>query len=99
MDYQMKEISLYGSGGKPGWFMKMNPKGEVPVIDLDGQIVADSEETLDAIEAAAGGDSHASATVAKLRRLINQELKPVGKRAVLQGDRTSLTELLQKMEE
>ena len=28
----MEEVSLYGAGGKPDWFMKLNPKGEVPVL-------------------------------------------------------------------
>ena len=99
MDYDMKEISLYGAGGKPGWFMKMNPRGEVPVIELNGEVVADSELTLDAIEQAAGGESHLAPEVVSLRRQINQELKPIGKRAVLQGDRGKLPELLRKMEE
>jgi len=28
-EYEMKEISLYGSGGKPDWFWKLNPRGTV----------------------------------------------------------------------
>jgi len=30
--YELVEINLYGSGGKPGWFLDMNPKGQVPVL-------------------------------------------------------------------
>jgi len=50
--FEMVEISLYGAGGKPGWFMKLNPRGEVPVLDCTsvglGPVVG-SEATLDAI--------------------------------------------------
>lgn len=30
--YQYKEISLYGTNGKPSWFLKLNPSGTIPVI-------------------------------------------------------------------
>jgi len=27
-NYVLEEIGLYGSGGKPKWFLDMNPKGK-----------------------------------------------------------------------
>lgn len=46
--YEMVEISLYGPGGKPDWFLALNPKGEVPVLRTpEGQPVPGSEATLD----------------------------------------------------
>ena len=46
MDYDMKEISLYGAGGKPGWFMKMNPKGLVPVLKHGDTVVTESNDII-----------------------------------------------------
>ncbi len=42
VDYALTEISLYGSGGKPDWFLKMNPKGLVPVLRHKEQVVVES---------------------------------------------------------
>jgi len=28
----MREVSLYGSGGKPDWFWELNPAGTVPIV-------------------------------------------------------------------
>ena len=33
--------------GKPDWFIDLNPKGEVPVIVVDGEPIVGSEETID----------------------------------------------------
>lgn len=49
----MEEISLYGPGGKPDWFWKLNPKGTVPVlvcsINDASMVIPDSDGILDAI--------------------------------------------------
>jgi len=52
--YEMREVSLYGAGGKPDWFWEMNPRGTVPVVaakDGGGEdlVLADSELILDAV--------------------------------------------------
>ena len=48
--YDMREVSLYGAGGKPDWFWKLNPQGTVPVVVSDSnKVFADSELILDAI--------------------------------------------------
>mmetsp|Transcript_22318 Transcript_22318/g.26495 ORF Transcript_22318/g.26495 Transcript_22318/m.26495 type:complete len:240 (-) Transcript_22318:7-726(-) len=61
--YEFKEISLYGSNGKPDWFWKLNPLGTVPVLSCnDGaSVIPDSELILDYIgsgpvEIGAGAD-------------------------------------------
>jgi len=52
----MREVSLYGPGGKPDWFWELNPAGTVPIVvssaeDNNGkeEVFADSELILDAI--------------------------------------------------
>jgi hypothetical protein len=50
--YELEEISLYGSGGKPSWFLQLNPSGKVPVLVCNGGdiVLPDSDLILDAIE-------------------------------------------------
>lgn len=67
--YEMIEVSLYGGGGKPDWFWKLNPQGTVPIVTTSDSlgkggdevvVYADSELILDAVGAgkvAGGGDS------------------------------------------
>ncbi|KAL7529224.1 hypothetical protein ACHAXR_002856 [Thalassiosira sp. AJA248-18] len=53
----MREVSLYGAGGKPDWFWNLNPQGTVPIVAVKnngsggGQedVFADSELILDAV--------------------------------------------------
>ncbi|KAL3823899.1 hypothetical protein ACHAXA_005481 [Cyclostephanos tholiformis] len=54
--YETIEVSLYGTGGKPDWFLDMNPRGTVPIVavlataGVDEDVVfADSDSILDAI--------------------------------------------------
>ncbi|CEM18442.1 unnamed protein product [Vitrella brassicaformis CCMP3155] len=84
LPYKLTEVSLYGAGGKPKWFLDLNPKGLVPVLVIDGQPVAESEATLDAIAELA--PSLATPTPSKRqqwRDMLEQRLIPVGKAAVL----------------
>lgn len=111
--YEMREISLYGAGGKPDWFWKYNPAGTVPVVVVNGikgedVVFADSELILDAI-----GDGRISGNKNRLlvsdlseeeisrvdewRRLISKQLAPVGKSAVLGGSLPKLRSLLKEM--
>ena len=34
-----QEVGLYGHGGKPKWFLELNPKGQVPVLILGEKYV------------------------------------------------------------
>ncbi|CAM9161955.1 unnamed protein product [Hapterophycus canaliculatus] len=95
--YEMKEVSLYGSGGKPGWFMDLNPKGEVPFLVVDGKAIVGSEETVDYLMR---GELSPKAT--RWRTIVNDRLKPAGKRAVFSGgsdvDRSSLNAVLEDLD-
>uniref|UniRef100_A0A7S0CP74 GST C-terminal domain-containing protein n=1 Tax=Amorphochlora amoebiformis TaxID=1561963 RepID=A0A7S0CP74_9EUKA len=102
----MVEVSLYGAGGKPDWFWKLNPKGEVPVIQtLDGSVVADSEQTLDYIADNFAKDMRGMSKedmrlITAWRTCINNKLKPIGKRVVCGSERLdSLHKVLQELEE
>jgi glutathione S-transferase len=103
--YELKEISLYGSGGKPPWFLKLNPQGTVPVLVCNGGAVVlpDSDLILDAIESGSvdlllpENDPSVAESVKTWRNSINKML-PVGKKAVLSGATAPLLKLLQDMD-
>jgi len=44
--FELVEIGLYGAGGKPDWFMKMNPKGLVPVLKHGDTVVTESNDII-----------------------------------------------------
>ena len=108
--YQMEELSLYGAGGKPDWFWRLNPAGTVPVLvqelGSNTQVWPDSDLILQAI---AGGEVIHDKSNNKLqvterdrqamdewRKAINDML-PIGKKAVLgRGDSSPLAKLLQE---
>eukprot|EP00466_Bigelowiella_natans_P003359 jgi/Bigna1/142739/aug1.72_g17447 len=89
--YDLVEVALYGSGGKPDWFWKLNPKGEVPIIQTsDGIVVADSEKTLDFLAenfapTLKATDDDDAKLAAAWRDVLNSKLRPIAKSAVLGG--------------
>ena len=103
--YTLKEVSLYGSGGKPSWFMKLNPDGTVPVLVSSDEkdIYPDSELILDHIIKVS--DLHSQhenideIKVQSWRRNISQQIIPIGKRAVLSGSKSDLYDLLEKLDD
>jgi glutathione S-transferase len=100
--YDLEEVSLYGAGGKPGWFMKLNPKGQVPVLVVGDDVTAESERTIDAVAALhqGGGSGGAAAAAAEVawRTRISDTLLPRGKKCVLSGDRAGVEALLESLE-
>lgn len=48
--FEMEEISLYGAGGKPKWFLELNPQGTVPVVVSGVEVFPDSDDILDAFQ-------------------------------------------------
>lgn len=101
----MREVSLYGAGGKPDWFWELNPKGTVPIVVVkDGDntlVLADSEDILDAfMDGRIKGDGNLSVEekqmIMKWREIISKQLVPVGKSAVLGGSKTKLQSLLRE---
>jgi glutathione S-transferase len=107
--YELEEISLYGSGGKPSWFLQLNPSGKVPVLVCDGGpvVLPDSDLILDAIERGSvptvdllllpEDDPSLAESVKAWRSSIN-EMLPVGKKAVLSGATAPLLKLLRDMD-
>eukprot|EP00980_Cylindrotheca_fusiformis_P020468 scaffold7519_cov54-Cylindrotheca_fusiformis.AAC.2 len=90
-NYQLEEISLYGSGGKPNWFWELNPKGTVPVLvvcDNNNIVLPDSDLILNEIELVPGGetlvptDESALATKNAFRKILSEFL-PIGKQAIV----------------
>ncbi|CAM9866386.1 unnamed protein product [Sphacelaria rigidula] len=84
--------------------MKLNPKGEVPVLVVDDAPIVGSEETVDFLmkDTALPGKGDRTATSSRWRAIVNEKLKPVGKRAVFSGssaDIASLNEVLRELEE
>lgn len=77
--------------------MDLNPKGEVPVLVIDGVPMVESEKTVDFLMQ---GDLSPEAL--RWRSIVNDRLKPAGKRAVFSGgseaDRASLTAVLEDLE-
>jgi len=106
LPYTLEEISLYGAGGKPDWFWKLNPDGTVPVLVCgENQVFPDSDLILNAIEeggidGAAASLIEASKTqqVKEWRSTINKKLIPVGKKAVLGGSKHQLFDLLETLD-
>ncbi|EKX51127.1 hypothetical protein GUITHDRAFT_161619 [Guillardia theta CCMP2712] len=102
--YDLVEISLYGSGGKPRWFLDMNPKGQVPVLKHGDKVVVESDEILKYIDQHMGstGDltkGHES-DVAAWMKFLGSEVLPSGKALINgYGSKTSLNEALRRMEE
>lgn len=77
--------------------MDNNPKGEVPFLVVDGEPIVGSEETVDYLMP---GDLSPEAR--RWRTIVNDRLKPAGKRAVFSGgsetDRASLNAVLEDLE-
>lgn len=96
---------MYGSDGKPGWFLKLNPAGTVPVLATndDDEIYPDSELILDYIKESSrlhGQDKGIDETkVQSWRETVSREIIPIGKRAVLGGSPHDLFELLKRIDD
>lgn len=111
VSYNMEEISLYGSGGKPDWFLKLNPKGTVPVLVVGQEAsmksrqrcFTDSDEILTQLgkDALPGGSklcpTEKEMKITEFRSKMNQFL-PIGKRAVLGGNKDSMWSTLVELD-
>jgi len=123
----LEQVSLYGGGGKPPWFMKINPKGQVPVLvvsnnndnnnDNDNDkvvVLADSDIILDEIgmvmdsvvprsasteqQLVADPDDETVAAKIKEFRFTLNEFLPIGKSAVLGGDKERMWSKLRELD-
>lgn len=119
--YQMEEVALYGAGGKPNWFLELNPKGQVPVLVVENgdeshdnaMVLADSDLILDKMATVTAETSNSRpsgllvipgpydvASIEKIDafRSILREFLPVGKDAVLGGDKRKMWAKLQELD-
>ena len=91
-EYEMREVSLYGAGGKPPWFLELNPKGQVPVLVVGGEPVVESDVCVDSVDSLlepvgslSPGGADGEARVTALRAIIDREVAPAGKELMLGG--------------
>jgi glutathione S-transferase len=103
LNFAMEEIALYGSGGKPAWFMKMNPNGQVPVLKHGDKVVVESDEIIKYIDSSIGTRAAMSqgtgASVDEWFQLMAQ-VRSTGKDCVLgYGSTGKLKEVLKKVEQ
>lgn len=109
--YEMQQIDLYGGGGKPEWFLDLNPAGEVPVVTCFGgaKILIDSEYILTRLAEgvveggqALGGDGSEAMNdrMERWRDDMKTQVSQVGKQAVLRGGKhvDELMELLKSLD-
>ena len=75
VEYKLTEIDLYGH--KPQWFLKLNPKGLVPVIRYGDVVVTESNDILNFLEETFSSESHQDDGWFDF---INQRLGPTAKR-------------------
>lgn len=83
--------------------MDLNPKGEVPVLVVDGSPIVGSEETVDFLmQGTLDADAGRRRASSRWRAIVNEKLKSVGKRAVISGgckaDRASLNAVLKELD-
>ena len=110
--YEMQQIDLYGAGGKPDWFLDLNPEGQVPVVTCFGgaKILIDSEYILTRIaegvveggqSLSGDGSEEMTDQIDQWRNDINDRVKVVGKQAVLRGGKhfDELMELLRSLDD
>lgn len=104
--YDMEEISLYGPGGKPGWFLKLNPKGTVPVLVCHGgtMTMGDSDEILDRFSEGVAEGSKLVPSGEKEEQIMKgfrsklNEFLPIGKKAILGGGKDKMWDPLAEID-
>jgi glutathione S-transferase len=103
--YEMEEIALYGEGGKPEWFLELNPNGTVPVLVIFGgaRILKDSDLILDEFHKVGNGASlvpsgRKAASKATGFRALLSEFLPLGKAAVLGGHKAKMWSKLKELD-
>jgi glutathione S-transferase len=103
-DYKLEHVSLYGAGGKPDWFWELNPQGTVPIVVCGSDtVLPDSDLILNEIAQVPGGenlvptDEAAIKTVTAFRKTLGEFL-PIGKKAVLGGDKSKMWKKLEELD-
>jgi glutathione S-transferase len=100
-DYELLEVGLYGGNGKPGWFLEISPKGQVPVLWLpSGRTITESDTILDHLLTLPGPNPllpPSPETYQQWRALLGPFLK-TARTAIERGDDASLSSALSKLE-
>ncbi|MBE9182514.1 glutathione S-transferase family protein [Oculatella sp. LEGE 06141] len=69
--YRVEKVTMFCYGEKESWYKRKVPSGMLPALELDGQIITESDDILIALEQVFGalGQGMEDATVIPLRRL------------------------------
>ena len=69
--YRIKKVTMFCYGKKESWYKRKVPSGMLPALELDGQIITESDDILIALEKVFGalGSSMQDPQVLPLRRL------------------------------
>lgn len=52
--YEIKKVTMFCYGKKEAWFKKIVPSGMLPAVSLQGKIITESDDILDALESVYG---------------------------------------------
>jgi len=69
--YQIRKVTMVCYGEKEPWFRRLVPSGMLPAVELDGRLITESDDILQALEVAFGplGAAMADPRVLPLRQL------------------------------
>uniref|UniRef100_A0A6U2EXV2 GST N-terminal domain-containing protein n=1 Tax=Hemiselmis andersenii TaxID=464988 RepID=A0A6U2EXV2_HEMAN len=48
--YKVEKVNMRCYGDKPDWFMRMQPSGGIPVAKIDGRVITESNDIMQALE-------------------------------------------------
>eukprot|EP00928_Gymnodinium_smaydae_P055146 TRINITY_DN38744_c0_g1_i1.p1 TRINITY_DN38744_c0_g1~~TRINITY_DN38744_c0_g1_i1.p1 ORF type:complete len:590 (-),score=70.48 TRINITY_DN38744_c0_g1_i1:237-1949(-) len=69
LPYHLEKVNLGCYGEKPAWIKKLNPKGLVPIVVLDGQPILESNEIMKKLESLFPEPSLVDTSAGGLRRM------------------------------
>jgi len=93
LDFDLSEVSLYGSEGKPEWFLNLNSSGYVPVlVEKDGQAINESDRIVNQCNPTGVRDQDEA-----FANYLNEDLLPSIKRAVLSSSSSGIQSNLKKV--
>jgi glutathione S-transferase len=69
--YRVRKVTMVCYGEKEGWYRRLVPSGMLPALEIDGQLITESDRILEALEASFGslGAGMHDSAVLPLRRL------------------------------
>ncbi|MEB3354316.1 MAG: glutathione S-transferase family protein [Cyanobacteriota bacterium] len=72
--YRVRKVTMFCYGDKEGWYRRLVPSGMLPALEMDGQLVTESDRILEVLEASFGslGPGMHDPAVLPLRRLERQ---------------------------